>query len=169
MARGKQACHSEERSDVGISQYPAASWESDRQNRNCLPEIATGAKRPRNDKLGGHHHFNDGLYRSTVLRRARLSAPLQRHVRSAIVPPNLQPAWRSPPVKGAPLHPILWRLPFSRQTVRVGSAQPGAACRSPTTFREICCSHYTLPQHFFLLLRQFFSDVTCVFGRFAIT
>ena len=36
---------------MGISQYPAASWESDRQNRNCLPEIATGAKRPRNDKL----------------------------------------------------------------------------------------------------------------------
>ena len=25
---------------MGISQYPAASWESDRQNRNCLPEIA---------------------------------------------------------------------------------------------------------------------------------
>ncbi len=50
-AQGFQNCHSEERSDVGISQYPAASWESDRQNRNCLPEIATGAKRPRNDKL----------------------------------------------------------------------------------------------------------------------
>ena len=28
---------------MGISQYPAASWESDRQNRNCLPEIATSA------------------------------------------------------------------------------------------------------------------------------
>ena len=39
-AQGFQNCHSEERSDVGISQYPAASWESDRQNRNCLPEIA---------------------------------------------------------------------------------------------------------------------------------
>ena len=76
-AQGFQNCHSEERSDVGISQYPAASWESDRQNRNCLPEIATGAKRPRNDKLGGHHHFNDGLCWSTVLRRTRLSAPLQ--------------------------------------------------------------------------------------------
>ena len=25
---------------MAISQYPAASWESDRQNRNCLPEIA---------------------------------------------------------------------------------------------------------------------------------
>ena len=36
-------CHSEERSDVGISQYPAASWESYRRKRNCLPEIATSA------------------------------------------------------------------------------------------------------------------------------
>ena len=33
-------CHCEERSDVAISQYPAASWESNRRNRNCLPEIA---------------------------------------------------------------------------------------------------------------------------------
>ena len=37
---GSQICHSEERSDVGISQYPAASWESYRRKRNCLPEIA---------------------------------------------------------------------------------------------------------------------------------
>ena len=37
---GFQICHSEERSDVGISQYPAASWESYRRNRECLPEIA---------------------------------------------------------------------------------------------------------------------------------
>ncbi len=37
---GFQICHSEERSDVGISQYPAASWESYRRKRNCLPEIA---------------------------------------------------------------------------------------------------------------------------------
>ena len=33
-------CHSEERSDVGISQYPVGPWESLRRNRNCLPEIA---------------------------------------------------------------------------------------------------------------------------------
>ena len=33
-------CHCEERSDVAISQYPAGSWESNRQNRKCLPEIA---------------------------------------------------------------------------------------------------------------------------------
>ena len=37
---------------MAISQYPAASWESYQQKRNCLPEIATGAERPRNDKSG---------------------------------------------------------------------------------------------------------------------
>ena len=52
----------------------------------------------------GFYRFNGSLYGSFVQRRARLSAPLQRHVRSAIVPPNLQPAWRSLPVKGTP-HP----------------------------------------------------------------
>ena len=41
-----------------------------RRNRNCLPEIATGAKRPRNDKLGGI-------------------------TRSAKPPVTCQPAWRS--------------------------------------------------------------------------
>ena len=49
---GFQICHSEERSDVGISQYPAASWESYRRKRNCLPEIATAPLGPRNDKSG---------------------------------------------------------------------------------------------------------------------
>jgi len=38
--------------DVAISQYPAASWESYRRNRNCLPEIATAPLGPRNDKSG---------------------------------------------------------------------------------------------------------------------
>ena len=28
---------------MAISQYPAASWESYRRNRSCLPEIATSA------------------------------------------------------------------------------------------------------------------------------
>ena len=45
-------CHSEERSDVGISQYPAASRESYQRNRNCLHEIATALSGPRNDKSG---------------------------------------------------------------------------------------------------------------------
>ena len=38
-------------------------------NRQCLPEIATGAKRPRNDNLGGIYHFNDSLYGRQVRRR----------------------------------------------------------------------------------------------------
>ena len=33
-------CHCEEQSDVAISQYPAASWESYRRKRSYLPEIA---------------------------------------------------------------------------------------------------------------------------------
>ena len=69
MAQGYQICHCEERSDVAISQYPAASWESNRRNRNCLPEIApqghflalraqgaTAPLGPRNDKAGGFPH-----------------------------------------------------------------------------------------------------------------
>ncbi len=36
-------CHSEERSDVAISQNTAGQLGSHRRNRNCLPEIATSA------------------------------------------------------------------------------------------------------------------------------
>ena len=76
--------------DVAISQYTAASWENNRRNRNCFPEIAPqghflalraqGAAAPlgpRNDKLGGVRCFDDSLYESQALRRERLSAPLQ--------------------------------------------------------------------------------------------
>ena len=45
----------------------------------CLPEIATGAKRPRNDNLGGIYHFNDSLYGRQVRRRARHASPLLFH------------------------------------------------------------------------------------------
>ena len=44
------------KADVAILQYPAESWESDRQKRSCLPEIATAPLGPRNDKLGGIAH-----------------------------------------------------------------------------------------------------------------
>ena len=43
-------CHSEERSDVGISQYPFGSQGNLRRKRNCLHEIATAPLGPRNDK-----------------------------------------------------------------------------------------------------------------------
>ena len=40
MAQRPQVCHSEERSDVGISQYPFGSQGNLRRKRNCLHEIA---------------------------------------------------------------------------------------------------------------------------------
>ncbi len=43
----------------------------------CLPEIATGAERPRNDKLGGHCLFNIGPHFPPVQRQERHAAPLQ--------------------------------------------------------------------------------------------
>ena len=48
-------------------------------NRQCLPEIATGEKRPHNDNLGGIYHFNDSLYGRQVRRRARHASPLLFH------------------------------------------------------------------------------------------
>ena len=39
---------------MAISQYLVGLQESHRRNRNCLHEIATGAKRPRNDNSGVH-------------------------------------------------------------------------------------------------------------------
>ena len=41
--RALLTCHCEERSDVAISQNTAGQLGSHRQNRNCLPEIATSA------------------------------------------------------------------------------------------------------------------------------
>ena len=103
--RAPLTCHCEERSDVAISQYPAASWESYRRKRNCLPEIATsafgllamtslGALHIRRKYLQicscqrrsltaatdaiGAYRFHGGRYESAALRRARLSPPLQR-------------------------------------------------------------------------------------------
>ena len=104
-SRAPLTCHCEEQSDVAISQYPAASWESYRRKRNCLPEIATsafgllamtslGALHIRRKYLQicscqrrsltaatdaiGAYRFHGGRYESAALRRARLSPPLQR-------------------------------------------------------------------------------------------
>ena len=91
---------------MAILQYPAESWESDRQKRSCLPEIATAPLGPRNDKLGGiapnnlcrnycqpvrrslsaatdaigAYHFNGTLYRLLVQRREGHAPPLQRAI-----------------------------------------------------------------------------------------
>ena len=76
-------CHCEERSDVAISQYPTRSQESRRRNRNCLPEIATGAKRPRNDTSGGTAltavHPIDLAVLLPLRGRAGHAPPLQTH------------------------------------------------------------------------------------------
>ena len=111
--RAPLTCHCEERSDVAISQYPAASWESYRRKRNCLPEIApqghflalraqgaTAPLGPRNDKSGGVCHFDGGLYGLQVHRREGHAPPLQWRVQSPRVPGNLQLPMAVTPRKG---------------------------------------------------------------------
>ena len=80
-----------------------------RRNRNCLPEIAPQghflALRAQGatsacgllamTNRGGYYRFIVNLFQSFVQRRERHAAPLQWRVRSAGVPPNLQPARRS--------------------------------------------------------------------------
>jgi hypothetical protein len=55
----------------------------------------------RTDAIGAYH-FNGSLFVSAALCRERHAAPLPRHVRLAIVPPNLQSPWRFLPAKGTP-------------------------------------------------------------------
>ena len=111
-AAGRRGALSAKREEVPLGcnlAVPDPSWESYRRNRNCLPEIATGAKRPRNDKLegfspqnmcrkhchppwrsltaatgpvGGGCHLNDSLCESFVQHRERHAAPLQLSARS---------------------------------------------------------------------------------------
>ena len=86
-------CHCEERSDVAISQYPAASWESNRRNRNCLPEIAPQ----------GHFlalRAQGATSAVGLLAMTKLTA--SRHKINAAN--NWRPAWRSQPARGTP-HP----------------------------------------------------------------
>ena len=98
---------------MAISQYPAASWESYRRKRNCLPEIApqghflalraqgaTAPLGPRNDKSGGVCHFDGGLYGLQVHRREGHAPPLQWRVQSPRVPGNLQLPMAVTPRKG---------------------------------------------------------------------
>ena len=102
---------------MAISQYPAASWESYRRKRNCLPEIATsafgllamtslGALHIRRKYLQicscqrrsltaatdaiGAYRFHGGRYGSAALRREGTARPLQWRVQSPRVPGNLQ-------------------------------------------------------------------------------
>ena len=64
--------------DVAISQFPAASWESYRRNRNCLPEIATAPLGPRNDTSGQRSNGNGAAHRiggTTAASRTGLAVP----------------------------------------------------------------------------------------------
>ena len=73
--QSRQRLRSERPTDaIGLYVLSAAGT-----NRQCLPEIATGEKRPRNDNLGGIYHFNDSLYGRQVRRRARHASPLLFH------------------------------------------------------------------------------------------
>ena len=101
--RAPLTCHCEERSDVAISQYPAASWESYRRKRSCLPEIAPQGHFLALRAQGATSAF--GLLAMTI---------------------------RGP-------------LPFYRQPVRIVSAAPGAACRSPTTHDWQFCVTFHFP------------------------
>ena len=99
---GFQICHSEERSDVGISQYPAASWESYRRNRECLPEIAPQGHFLALRAQGATSacgllamtnrepsHFIGSLCESAAYRREGTARPLQRPVRDGSAFPRL--------------------------------------------------------------------------------
>ena len=72
---------------MAISQYTAASWENNRRNRNCLPEIApqghflalraqgaTAPLGPRNDKSGSLTPLNRYCNTCNCLRRSLSAA-----------------------------------------------------------------------------------------------
>ena len=113
------------KADVAILQYPAESWESDRQKRSCLPEIATAPLGPRNDKLGS-------IARSTKM------------------PNNLQASMALTPRKGDAAsvrrqsrqrlrserrYRRNWLVRFCRQPVRIASA-----CRIPIADTAACAA-----------------------------
>ena len=153
--RAPLTCHCEERSDVAISQYPAASWESYRRKHNCLPEIATsafgllamtslGALHIRRKYLQicscqrrsltaatdaiGAYRFHGGRYGSAALRREGTARPLQWRVQSPRVPGNLQ----LPKAVTTRRYRRNWCIPFSRRPVRIGSIAPGGDSPAPT-------------------------------------
>ena len=116
--------------DVAISQYPAGSWGSCRRKRNCLPEIATGAKRPRNDKLGGHCLFNIGPHFPPVQRRERHAAPLQRAVDgpSKCKKPGM-PDFPASPIGSLTYRTVPWRGRGGRPRSGSSAAPRGLRCR----------------------------------------
>ena len=157
---------------MAISQYSAASWESYRRKRNCLPEIATsafgllamtslGALHIRRKYLQicscqrrsltaatdaiGAYRFHGGRYESAALRREGTARPLQWRVQSPRVPGNLQ----LPKAVTTRRYRRNWCIPFSRRPVRIGSIAPSEACPSPTTRKQLPCTTPDFRQNVF--------------------
>ena len=120
---------------MAISQYPAASWESNRRNRNCLPEIApqghflalraqgaTAPSGPRNDKFGSitrstRVHTTLQLPMALTARKGH-AASVRRQSRQRLRSERRYRRNRC--------------VRFYRQPLRIAAVAPGAACRSPT-------------------------------------
>ena len=139
-------CHSEERSDVGILQDPAGSLGTSGTNVTAFPRLPR-AQRALVMRNLWFSPFNASLHQSAAPRRERHAAPLQWRVRSAGVPPNLQPARRSMSAAtdaiGACHSNGSWqwtnaRLPYN---ARPEALCPGICPRSPlSNLQNIACN-----------------------------
>ena len=137
----------------------------------CLPEIATGAKRPRNDTSGWCRgapaplrglialyralnerryspnlaacSFGDGLYGLQMPSRDCTPRALPRASRSGRHVASLLAMTNRGP------------LPFYRYPIRIGGAVPGAACRSPTAHgrRSVYFSFFIFQSSVFISMR----------------
>ena len=98
-----------------------------RANCKCLPEIATAPSGPRNDTSGecggAPEHFRGriSLYKALAPRKGD-AASVRRQSRQRL--------------RSERRYRRNWFLPFYRQSVRIASVMPGAACRSPTTLHR---------------------------------
>ena len=96
----------------------------------CLPEIATGAERPRNDKLGGHCLFNIGPHFPPVQRREGTARPLQRAVDgpSKCKKPGM-PDFPASPIGSLTYRTVPWRGRGGRPRSGSSAAPRGLRCR----------------------------------------
>ena len=116
--------------DVAISQYPAGSWGSCRRKCNCLPEIATGAKRPRNDKPLA---FTILTIACLLCRCAAGSGvPLPYNVPSTAVPQCKKPGmpdFPASPIGSLTYRTVPWRGRGGRPRSGSSAAPRGLRCR----------------------------------------
>ena len=110
---------------MAISQYTP-------EHRKAIGEIATASPRfprrfaPRNDKLGSIARSAKPLYNlpacKALTTRKGHAASVRRQSRQRL--------------RSDRRYRRNWFLPFYRQSVRIASVMPGAACRSPTTLHR---------------------------------